>query len=283
MTRLLVTGARGLLGAAIAREFARDHEVIALAHTALDITDEAAVARAVAGARPEVVINCAAFNNVDLAEDEAQTALAVNAFGVLALSRLAQQAGAALIHYSTDFVFDGEGSRPYTEDDCPNPRSTYAASKLLGDWFALEHPRGYVLRVESLFGQPGPAGGREGSLGAIVSRIRAGARVPVFTDRTVSPSYTTDIARATRQILARRAAPGVYHCVNSGAATWVEIAAEAARVLDMPLTVEPITLESVPLKAHRPKYCALSNAKLDAAGIPMPGWRDALRRHLERA
>ncbi|MGH9373687.1 MAG: SDR family oxidoreductase, partial [Vicinamibacterales bacterium] len=181
MKRVLVTGARGLLGAAIAREFSTACDVIAFDRAALDITDRAAVARAIADGQPDVVINCAAFNQVDVAEDDAPTALAVNAFGVLSLSELARQARATLVHYSTDFVFDGQSTRPYTEEDRPNPRGTYAASKLLGDWFALEHPQAYVLRVESLFGPPGLGGARQGSLGTIIGRIRAGEPVPVFT------------------------------------------------------------------------------------------------------
>src|SRR6185503_16594850 len=109
-------------------------------------------------------VNCAAYNDVDGAEGAATTALALNAFAVRSLARAARRAGAGFVHYSTDFVFDGEQTRPYVEDDPPNPRSAYAASKLLGEWFALEHPGAFVLRVESLFGEPGPGGSRSGRL-----------------------------------------------------------------------------------------------------------------------
>jgi dTDP-4-dehydrorhamnose reductase len=280
VTRILVTGARGLLGTAIIREFSTNAEVIALDRAALDLTDGRAVHDVLANARPDVVINCAAFNDVDGAEDNASAALAVNALGVLALSAAAREQRARFVHYSSDFVFDGEANRPYREEDLPNPRGAYAASKLLGDWFALEHPAAYVLRVESLFGPPAPNGVRQGSLGTIVARIRAGEEVPVFVDRTVSPSYTADVAAATRQILAMAPTPGLYHTVNSGHATWAEIATEAARVLNLPLRLKPITLEAAALKAQRPKYCALSNAKLASAGIPMPTWQQAVSRYL---
>jgi dTDP-4-dehydrorhamnose reductase len=277
--RVLVTGARGLLGAAIVREF-QGADVHAFDHQRLDVADEAAVHDVVAAAKPDVVINCAAYNDVDRAEQEAEAALRVNALAVLALARAARDAGAALVHYSTDFVFDGEADRPYTEDDPPNPGSIYAASKLLGDWFARDAPRSYVLRVESLFGQPGPAGARRGSLAAIVDRIREGAEVPVFVDRTVSPSYTTDVARATRAVLERDIPPGLYHCVNAGAVTWAQIGQEAARVLGLPFHMKPLTLESARLAARRPRYCALSPGKLAAAGVVMPAWEDALGRYL---
>jgi len=279
--RVLITGASGLLAAAVAREFAEVGDVIALDRAQLDITNQPDVERALADQKPAVVINCAAYNDVDGAEDDAAGALRVNAMAVLALSRAAREAGAGFVHYSTDFVFAGDATRPYGEDDLPNPRGVYAASKLVGEWFALEHPAGYVLRVESLFGPAGPGRTRRGSMAAIVAGIRAGERVRVFVDRTVSPSYTTDVARATRELLARRAASGLYHCVNSGAATWAEIAEEAARLLNVPLSMTPITMDSVPLKAPRPRYSALSTAKLQATGIVMPSWQDALARHLK--
>jgi dTDP-4-dehydrorhamnose reductase len=277
--RVLVTGARGLLGAAIVREF-HDADLHAFDHGQLDVADEVAVNHAMAATKPDVVINCAAYNDVDRAEQEAPAALRVNALAVLALARAARRAGAALVHYSTDFVFDGEANRPYTEEDAPNPRSVYAASKLLGDWFARDAPRAYVLRVESLFGQPGPAGARRGSLATIADRIREGGEVPVFVDRTVSPSYTTDVARATRAVIERELAPGLYHCVNAGAATWAQIAEQAARVMGQPFRMKALTLESVTLAARRPRYCALSPARLASEGVVMPTWEDALGRYL---
>jgi dTDP-4-dehydrorhamnose reductase len=278
--RVMITGAAGLLAAAVRQEFARHAELYPLDRHALDLTDGAAVEKTVARVAPHVLINCAAFNDVDGAEDRAVDALRANTFAVLWLARASRAAGARFVHYSTDFVFDGTGTRPYAEDDPPGPRSVYGCSKLLGDWVALEEPKAYVLRVESLFGKPASPDGRRGSLGLIVERIRAGQEVPVFVDRTVSPSYTTDVARATRELLALDAPSGLYHCVNSGFASWAEVAGEAARILGRPLHAKPLTLASVGLKAHRPLFCALSNEKLARAGIAMPEWRDALARYL---
>jgi dTDP-4-dehydrorhamnose reductase len=279
--RVLMTGSRGLLGAAIAERFGREADVTCTDHRTLDITDAGAVTDAVNRLRPEVIVNCAAFNDVDGAEERPDTALRVNAFGALALARAARGVNAALVHYSSDFVFDGETSTPYTEDDPPNPRSVYGSSKLLGDWFAADAPRHYVLRVESLFGGPGShSGARRGSLGTIVDRIKGQLEVPVFVDRVVSPTYTPDIARTTWELLDRGAPPGLYHCVNAGAATWLTVAQEAARLLDRNPQIRELTLETVSLKAARPRYCALENMRLASLGITMPSWQDALARYL---
>ena len=150
--RIAVAGARGQLGAAVVQALASGHEVVPLVHEDLDIADDHAVASAMERLRPAAIINCAAYNDVDGAEDHPVEALNVNAFGVRALAGGAAAVGAVFVHYGSDFVFDGTAARPYTEDDRPDPRSVYAASKLLGEWFAADAPRWYVLRVESLFG-----------------------------------------------------------------------------------------------------------------------------------
>lgn len=274
-----MTGASGQLGAAILRAFA-DCDLLAHTHATLDITDPRAVRSVVTAARPDVIVNCAAFNDVDGAETRPLDALAVNAFAVRTLARAADEAGATLVHYGTDFVFDGDATEPYDEGAQPSPRSTYAASKLLGEWFALDPARAFVLRVESLFGTPRDWSGRRGTLEGLVSGIEEGRELRVFTDRVVSPSYTADVAAATRHLLERDAAPGVYHCVNSGHATWQEVAEETARLLGISPRLVPVTMAQMTLKAGRPRYCALSNRKLAEAGFPMPDWRDALRRWL---
>lgn len=261
------------------RAFA-DREVVALTRAALDITDPVAVRRRVADDRPDVIVNCAAFNDVDGAQDRPVEALDVNAFAVRSLALAAERCGATLVHFGTDFVFDGSAAVPYREDAVPSPLSTYAMSKLLGEWFALDAPRGFVLRVESLFGSPTGWTGRRGTLDAIVDGLVNGRDVSVFTDRVVSPSYVEDIAAATRHLVVSSAAPGIYHCVNSGHATWHAVAQEAARLLGVTPHLRPITMDQVRTKAARPRYCALANGKLAAAGFAMPPWQDALRRWL---
>ena len=277
--RVLVTGAAGRLGAMVVNAF-QDCQVIALTRSSLDITDAGAVSRAVADMRPDVLINCAAFNDVDGAESAPLAALAVNAFAPRNLARAAAEAGALFVHYGTDFVFDGNASQPYDEAATPSPQSSYAASKLLGEWFALDVPRAYVLRVESLFGSAAHWTGRTGTFDTIVAGIEAGRDVRVFTDRIVSPSYVPDIAAATRHLVLTGAPTGLYHCVNAGQATWYEVAQAAAELLRVTPRLVPVSIGEVQMKARRPQFCALSPRKLAATGFAMPSWQDALQRWL---
>jgi dTDP-4-dehydrorhamnose reductase len=200
---------------------------------------------------------------------------------VRTLARAARRHGATLVHYSSDFVFDGTTTRPYTEEDRPNPRGVYAASKMLGEWFAADAPRCYVLRVESLFGRAPDGRPEKGSAAVILNAIRSGQPAKVFEDRTVSPTYVIDAARATRELVEAGAPPGLYHCVSSGHCTWLDFAREAARLVGVAdPKLEPIRLADLKLKAERPLYCALSNEKLVGLGVAMPDWRDGLKRSL---
>jgi len=280
IARVLLTGASGQLAAPIANAFA-DRELIAHTRSDLDVTDADAVQREVERVQPDLIVNCAAYNQVDRAESAPTDAFAVNAFAVRSLARAAESCGAVLVHYGTDFVFaglDGLEREPYDEAEKPSPRSVYASSKLLGEWMALEAPRAYVLRVESLFGSPLDWRGRRGTLDAIVDGLEAGREVPVFTDRIVSPSYVVDIAAATRYLVDTGAEPGLYHCVNSGHGTWHDVAAEAARLLGVTPRLKPIMMAEMRMAAQRPRFCALSNRKLATAGFAMPSWPDALQR-----
>ena len=278
--RIAVVGARGQLGAAVAEACGAVHETVSFTRADLDTTDDAAVAAAMARMRPDAIINASAYTNVDGAEDEPVTALNVNALAVRSLARAAETHGAALVHFSTDFVFDGTASAPYTEQDRPNMRSVYATSKLLGEWFALAAPRAYVLRVESLFGSASTGPVPKGSVAAIHRALLAGQSPPVFVDRTISPTYVIDAARATRKLLESSAPAGLYHCVNSGSCTWVDFAQELARLAGLEPRLTPMRMSDLQLRAARPLYCVLSNARLRDAGIDMPSWQDALARYV---
>jgi dTDP-4-dehydrorhamnose reductase len=272
---VLITGARGQLAGAIAEAYRTIADVRAYSREELDIADPASMMARVRECSPDLLINCAAYNNVDGAEEDPYSALRANAFGVLNAARAADAVGATLVHYGTDFVFDGTLKRPYTEADAPNPQSVYAQSKLLGEWFALEAPRAFVLRVESLFG--GQAA--KSSIDRIAQALKDGREARVFADRVVSPSYVVDVAAATRALV-ERGEPGLYHCVCTGHATWLEVGREIARLLGQDDSrLIPVSVADVALRAPRPQFAALSAEKLRPV-FPMPSWQDAIRRYL---
>ncbi len=276
--RILVLGANGQLGQAMIGRLAGGHHVMGRTRGELDITQAAAVAGDLRAVRPQVVINCAAYTNVDGAQDEPLSALAVNAWGPLNVARAAGEIDATLVHFSTDFVFDGEASQPYSESDLPRPQGTYAVSKLLGEWFSAELPRAYVLRVESLFGGVNA----KSSVDFLLKAIRDGKEARAFSDRVVSPSYVDDVVEATSALLEREAPAGLYHCVNTGSTTWFELAQELARLAHRPdAVITAVPMGNAGLRTPRPRFAALSNAKLASVGITMPTWQDALRRYVE--
>jgi dTDP-4-dehydrorhamnose reductase len=274
--KLLLLGAAGQLGTTFADT--TGHELVGLTRADVDVTDHAALLAAVDDVQPDVLVNCTAYNNVDGAEDDVATALAVNALAVRSMAAAATRVGATLVHYSTDFVFDGEAAVPYREEDRACPASVYGCSKLLGEWFAQDAPRWYVLRVESLFG------GRQArsSVDKIAAALRDGRQTPVFADRTVTPSYVEDVRDATLALLARDTPSGLFHCVNSGLGTWADVGRHIADQLGAdPGLLRLTSVKDVQLRARRPTYCALSNQKLaDAVGAPLPTWQDAVARYV---
>lgn len=278
MKRLvLVTGASGQLGEAMTAQLAPRHEVVSLGRAGLNVSDASSALSTITAICPDVIVNCAAYTNVDGAEADPAAAFTANAWGVRTLARAAADINAVLVHFSTDFVFDGMTDRPYTEDDRPNPRGTYAVSKLLGEWFAAEAPTCYVLRVESLFGGPRA----RSSVDKMLQNLKAGREVRAFVDRTVSPSFVDDVVAATSGLLERNSPAGLYHCVNTGWTTWSGIARELASIVGVPnAAIVDVPVADAQLIAPRPKFAALANDKLKAAGIEMPTWQSALRRYV---
>ncbi len=278
--RIAVVGAGGQLGAAIAREFGTaGWDVRRFSRRELDVTDYRRVA-SLAETGAAVVVNCTAFNDVDEAEDRPEAAMAINAAAVRSLAVVAEAAGAAFVHFSTDFVFDGAAEDPYAEEDDVRPLNWYGRSKAIGEWWATRVPRHYVLRLSSVFGgRRGEGLGGRGSIDRMIDQTLSGGEVRAFVDRTVTPSYAPDVARATRRLI-EIAPPGIYHCVNSGATTWTDLAVAIAELTGVRPQVAAVPMRSVSMHAPRPLRCALSNARLAASGVPMPEWRHALARHV---
>ncbi len=277
--RWVVLGAGGQLGQALARELRKaGHEVTALTRAALDVTQRFAVLDRVAKLKPEVIANATVLG-VDPSEDDPKAALAVNAFAVRSLADVARSTDAALVHFSSDYVFDGAATAPYRETDRPNPVNVYGATKLLGELYAQNAPRGYVLRVEGLFGTPGG----KGTIDKMIAEARQGRTLTAFYDRKVSPVHVDDVATATRRLVEKNASAGIWHCVNSGVATWHEIALEIVRFTSSPSNVIPASLERSGLRVARPLFSALSNEKLANAGMDLPTWQTALARAIGEA
>lgn len=278
--RIVVMGAFGRLGAVLCAELvSAGHHLIALDRAELDITHAEQATVVINDHRPEVIINCAGYNAVDAAERDRAAAFALNAHGPEVLAATAEAAGALFVHFSSDFVFDGDANQAYTETDSTNPLSAYGASKLAGEIATRRASRHYVLRLSSLFGGAGIDGHRA-TVDYIADSLLSGASVRAALDRTVTPSYVPDVARATLAMLDAHVPYGTYHCVNSPLTTWYELALEVARQLDVNPSIERVRAADLSAIAPRPRFCALSNQKLASLGIAMPPWQSAIRRHL---
>jgi len=273
----VVVGARGTLGQALVEELPRAGWTLALAadRAVCDLRDAPSV-RAVAarglGGRPGVVFNAAAYTDVDRAESEGDLAYAVNAVAVETLGRATQEAGATLVHYSTDFVFDGTLERPYDEFDVPTPQGVYARSKRAGELLAAAAtPRLFTVRVGCLYGHDG-----RNFPSTIVRRLRAGETVRADRERFGSPSWVREVARVSAA-LARTDAYGVYHCTSQGETSWADFARFAAATLGLPESrVEALPTAAIGMKAPRPRRSVLDNRMLRARGLDgMSSWQDA--------
>ena len=277
--KILVVGAAGQLGQAMVPRLSSAHTVTTLTRRDVDITDHETLRRLAIASQAEVIVNCAAFNMVDAAEDDFRAAIDINAMAVRTLARAAETLDATLMHFSTDFVFDGKAAQPYRETDVPEPKSVYGQSKLVGEWMAAGWHKHYVFRVESLFGGPHT----RSSVDRIVDGVRAGTETPVFHDRFVSPSFVDDVAAASQLAIERRIPYGLYHCVNTGLGSWLDVARTIAGLVgNGDRMLKPISVNDLKLRAARPAYAALSNQKLQDAGIAMPTWQNALERYLNR-
>jgi dTDP-4-dehydrorhamnose reductase len=276
--RILVTGAGGMLGrdvVAAARE--HGHEVAAAARADLDVTDAGAVREALAGARPAVVVNCAAWTDVDGAESEPGAAAAVNATGAGNVAAGAAAAGARVLHVSTDYVFDGAASRPYVESDPVGPRSVYGHTKLAGERaVAAADPRHQIVRTSWLFGLGGP------NFVATMLRL-AGVRdeVAVVTDQVGCPTWTGHLAEGLVR-LAGSEDPGIHHLAGSGHCSWHAFAREIFRQAGVPCEVRETDSSAFPRPAPRPAWSVLGTER--SAAVALPDWREGLAAFLaERA
>ncbi len=278
--RALVVGAGGQLGRDLIRAAAHDPQwtCVGLTEADLDITDRPAVRDAIAAHRPHVVINAAAYTDVERAEEDPDAARRVNADAAGIVAEEAARADAAALYVSTDFVFDGTATMPYEPDAPVRPLSVYGATKAEGEARTREaNPRHLVVRTAWLYG-PGGANFVEKILAAAATR----PELRIVSDEIGSPTHTLDLAEALLALSAADAS-GTYHCVNAGACSRYEFAQAFLDMAGVAIPVAPCSAEDFPSKAVRPKYSVLSNARIEAAmGRPMHPWRDALADYMTR-
>jgi dTDP-4-dehydrorhamnose reductase len=280
-----VVGAAGQLGRELLRRLGP--QASALTRADADLTQPGAARAALERLRPEIVINCAAYNLVDRAEAEPQAAFAVNAWAVRELAAACRELGCLLAHYSTDYVFGLDEARrtPYAEGDAPGPVSVYGLSKLSGEYLVRATcPRHLVLRTCGLYGVWG-AGGKGGNFVETMLRLAGqGKPLRVVDDQVCTPSYAADVAEATLALL-EAGAQGLYHVRSGGACSWHEFARAIFELAGVRADVTPITSAEFGAAARRPGYSVLGMGAYEALGLPAPRpWREALAAYLrERA
>jgi len=289
--KALIFGARGQLAGALRRMAPDSVEVVALERSEADICDDASIRAALELHQPDLVWNGAAFNAVDKAQasEGARAAMEINALGPTLLALACRDFDVPLVHFSTDFVFDGRGNSPLGEDDTPNPLSIYGVSKLAGERAVLAaSPRHFAVRVERLFGPvedaPSSGGGAAkpgGNFPLLMLRLgRERDTVRVVDDQIAAPSYNPDLARASWQLV-ERAQGGLFHLSNAGEVSFAEYAGRVFQLAGVPCQVERVSSEEYGAPAPRPAYSTFSNERAHAAGVePLRSWDAALREFL---
>jgi dTDP-4-dehydrorhamnose reductase len=274
--RILVTGANGMLGRALAERLAGGHTLLLWGREEADLGDEAAVQDAARGIEFDAVVHAAAFTNVDRCESEYELALRGNRDAVRHVARLARERGARFVTVSTDYVFDGTKGTPYVETDPTSPVNAYGRSKLAGEEAALTSgAAALVVRTSWLFGPGG-----KNFVDTIAGKLERGEALEVVDDQRGSPTYTRDLAHGIARLLGR-GATGIVHVTNGGETTWYGFAVAIARYLGATAPIAPIGSERIRRPAARPAYSVLSGERYAGlAGERLPSWEEALHHYL---
>jgi|ERR1051326_2180462 dTDP-4-dehydrorhamnose reductase len=285
--RIVILGAGGRLGAAFLREYRENFDAVGLTHAQLNVTKSDIVRRRLSAAEFDVLINCAAMTNVDLCESKREQALAINAEAPKLLAEICRDKRAKLIHFSTDYVFDGKKREPYVEEDTATPISIYGKSKRSGEKFVLQtSERHLVIRVSWVFGPERPS-----FIDAMIKRAREEEKITAIADKFSAPTYTSDIARMLTQFFDVDVPDGLLHFSNSGECSWQEYAQHAldcCRARGVSLKAKTVGASKMSeMKdwiARRPVYSVLSTGKYAKLTGAVPrSWRDAVADYIERS
>jgi dTDP-4-dehydrorhamnose reductase len=274
--KVLLLGASGMLGTDLAASAPAAVQLYAAPRSALDITNEQSMARRIADTRPDIVINAAAYTRVDAAESESAVSYRVNSEAVGSIGRLAAKHAALVVHFSTDYVFDGEAQDDYPEDAKTNPLNVYGASKLAGEHQLANSGAPFlIIRTQWLFGIHGRSFPR-----TMLERARTQQITRVVSDQWGRPTFTVDLARATWELLLA-GARGYVHIANTGRTNWYELAKAVFRSEDAEALLTPCRTEDFPTPARRPIRAVLSTNRAERLlGHPLPPWLDAVERFL---
>ena len=280
---VVVFGSGGQLGVELVREFTnRGYAVTSFDRSAVDISDGSRVERSLAEVDPAIVLNAAAYNQVDVAENEPVAAYNANALAVRNLAMACRQVDARLVHYSTDYVFDGTAGRPYTEEDPPHPLGAYAVSKLAGELYArayLDQP--LIIRTSGVFGPGGLKTARGNFIETMLRHAAAGRPIRAVEDHVASPTYSPLLASRTADLVEKRLC-GMFHVGGGTAISWFEYARMIFRLAGVKADLQPASERQYRTPARRPKFSALSNGKMENAGVaPMPPLEEAVGMYLE--
>jgi len=282
--RVLLTGGGGQLASDLAAQLEGSAAVAAPTRSELDITDDEAVAGAFAAAQPDLVVNCAAFHNVEVCEREEDQSFAVNVRAVKRLAERCAESQARFVHLGTNYVFDGTAADPYREDDVPNPQSIYAISKLAGEYAALSYAdSAVVIRSSGLYGLHGSASKGGNFVQRMIARARETGALKMVADQRLTPTFTADLAAAVLETVDADA-DGLLHLTNSGECSWYEFTVAIMELAGIDVPIEAVKTTRQPGAARRPFNGVLAHPAADAAGLtPLRDWRDALADYMDRA
>ena len=276
--RILVTGVKGQLGYDVMNELAkRGHTGIGVDVEEMDITDAAKVEQVIKESEVEAVIHCAAYTAVDAAEDNAELCHKINAEGTENIAKVCKELDLKMIYISTDYVFNGEGTRPWEPDDEREPLNVYGQAKYEGELAVEKYlEKYYIVRIAWVFGVNG-----KNFIKTMLNLSETHDELSVVNDQIGSPTYTYDLAKLLVDMV-ETDKYGRYHATNEGLCTWYEFATEIFRQTGKEITVHPVTSDQFPSKARRPHNSRMSKDKLEANGFDrLPTWQDALNRYLK--
>ena len=275
--RVLVTGVKGQLGYDVMNELAgRGHEGIGVDIQEMDITDAASVEKVITEAAPDAVIHCAAYTAVDAAEDNVDLCRRVNAGGTENIARVCKALNCKMMYISTDYVFNGQGTRPWEPDDKREPLNVYGQTKYEGELAVETLEKFFLVRIAWVFGVNG-----KNFIKTMLNLGKTRDHLTIVADQIGSPTYTYDLARLLVDMI-ETDKYGRYHATNEGLCSWYEFACEIFKQAGMNVTVSPVTSDQYPAKAKRPMNSRMDKSKLDEMGFKrLPSWQDALGRYLK--